>query len=127
MADLEFLERSSPVQIVGGDESFSADVLATNELASVDVVRVEGVQGFLTVGTTAIEIKVGANRFINRKAVTIYNNSNSTLFWGYTDGVTTLTGTPIDKKEIASFRIGDCPLFIIAATAGNNVRITEGY
>jgi hypothetical protein len=50
MADLDFLERSSPVQIVGGNEEFPADVTGQKELKIVDALRQEGTQAALSVG-----------------------------------------------------------------------------
>jgi hypothetical protein len=92
----------------------------------VDIVNESGLFGSLTVGTTAIEVKVGTNRLINRKSVTLYNDSNSTLFWGYSNAVTTANGMPIFKGQFVEWSIGDnIPIFIIAGTANNNTRISE--
>lgn len=141
MADLDFLERSSPVQIVGGDELFAADVIMENGqkvllvkaslalLNSLDVTDVitntNGVQGALTVGTSAIEVKVGASRLSDRKSLTLFNNSNSTMYWGFNSSVTVSNGTPIAKNEQYAWRIGDVPIFVISGSASSNARVTE--
>lgn len=99
----------------GNDQSAVADVLNNN-----------GVQGTLTVGTTAVEVRVGTSRLENRKSVTLYNSSNNTIYWGYTSGVTVSNGTPIARNQYVEWSIGDqLPIFVIAATTGNVVRITE--
>lgn len=91
-----------------------------------DILNKTGDQGSLAVGVSAVEIKVGASRLAGRKSVTLYNNSNQTVFWGYTSGVTTSSGTPIEKSQFVTWEVGeDLAVFVIAATAGNNVRITE--
>lgn len=94
--------------------------------AVVDIVNNSGVQGALTIGTTATEAKVSANRLQYRKSLTVYNNSTSTLYWGYTNAVTTTTGTPLPPFSLTTFGVGDgLGIWLIGATAGNNVRITE--
>ena len=94
--------------------------------ATADILNSSGVQASLTVGTSAVEVKVGASRLEGRKEVTLYNNSNTTIYWGYTSGVTTANGTPILKKQLATWTVGDVlSLFVIAGSAGNNCRITE--
>lgn len=99
------------------DQSAVADVLNAGT----------GVQGAITVGALATEAKVGASPLTGRKCVTVHNNSNSTIYWGYTNAVTTSTGTPIFKDQQINFAVGDGQaIFLIAAGAGNNVRVTEG-
>lgn len=126
MADLDFLQRSSPVQVVGGDEINPADVTDNKELATTDGIRAQGVYGALTVGTSAVEIKVGGSRLTNRKAVTFYNNSNQVMYWGFNSSVTTSNGTPIAKNEFVVWQISDVvQLWVIAGQAGLNSRVTE--
>jgi len=97
-----------------------------DQLANADILNNGGTQGALTVGTTSVEVRVGASRLAGRKAVTLYNNSNSTIFWGYTSAVTTATGTPIVKNQFVTWEAGeDQEIWVIAGSAGNNTRITE--
>jgi len=99
------------------DQSAVADVLNSGN----------GVQGSVTVGTSFAEAKVGASRLTGRKSLTVFNNSNATIYWGYTNAVTTSTGTPIFKDQQVEFAVGDAQgIFLIAGSAGNNVRVTEG-
>lgn len=94
--------------------------------AVADIVNTAGVQGSLSVGTSAVEAKVGASRLINRKLLTIHNDGPTTIYWGYTNTVTTTSGTPIFKNQLATWDIGDgLGIWLIAGTAGNTVRVTE--
>ena len=100
----------------GDDESFVVDVL-----------NKQGNQGSLVVGTVAVEVKVSANRLPERKSLTLHNNSNSTIYWGYTSGVTSTTGTPIFRNQFITWEVGDqISIFVIAESSGNNTRVTEG-
>lgn len=100
----------------GLDQNKTADVLNDGT----------GIQGAIAVTNTAIEAKVGASPLPNRKSVTVYNNGNQTIYWGYTNAVTTLTGTPIAKKQSVEFAVGDGQsVWLIASSGSQNVRITE--
>ena len=124
MADLTFNQSSQAVNIVGGDELYAVKVNVNEELQASDIITQSGLFGALTVGTSAVEIKVGATLLANRKMVTIYNNSNTTMYWGYSNAVTTATGTPLNKGEFLSLR---CliSVWVIAGSAGNDSRVTE--
>lgn len=91
-----------------------------------DVMNVAGVNGAITVGTTAVAARVGASNLANRKNLTIHNNSLVTLYWGYSNLVTTANGTPLYSNQIISLDVGpNITIYLIASIAGNNVRITE--
>ncbi len=97
-----------------------------DQTANADILNSSGLEGSLSVGTSAIEIKVGASPLTGRKEVTLFNNSNNTIYWGYTSGVTVSTGTPIVKNQFVTWSVGDLlSLYVIAGSAGNNCRITE--
>lgn len=109
--------------IIDDDKSYSDDQSAVADILNAGT----GVQGALTVGTSAVEVKVGGSRLEGRKSVTVQNESNSIIYWGYTSGVTTASGTPIQKKQFMSWAVGDNQtIYLIAGSAGNNTRITEG-
>lgn len=94
--------------------------------ASADILNNSGVEGSLTVGTSAIEVKVGASKLEGRKQVTLYNNSNNIIYFGYTNAVTTSTGIPILKKQMITWDAGDIlTIYVIAGSAGNNCRVVE--
>jgi hypothetical protein len=130
MADLTDAEASLPTKLVGADntgaETSFVNSTGVGELSVSDIITGVGTQGALTVGTSAVEAKTGASALTNRKLLTIFNNSGTTIYWGRTSGVTTSTGTPIFEKQFFTFDFAaDAPVYLIAGTAGNNVRITE--
>lgn len=85
-----------------------------------------GDQAALSVGTTAVEVKVGVSRLEGRKTVTLFNKSAATMYWGYKDTVTAATGTPIYADQFVSWQVTeDVSIFVIAETPGNDARITE--
>lgn len=130
MADLSGLEASQSVKIAGADSSGGetnyVNATSLGELKTSDTITGAGAEGALTVGTTAVEAKVGAAALTNRKLLTIFNNSGTTIYWGRTSSVTTSSGTPVFEKQFFTFEFSsDAPVYLIAGTAGNNVRITE--
>jgi hypothetical protein len=83
------------------------------------------VSGAITVGTTAVEVKVGANRISPREMVRLYNNSQSTIFYG-PSGVTVNSGEPLQPGEAVSIPAGDqLGVFAIASTTNLNCRVQE--
>lgn len=75
------------------------------------------VMGTISVSTTAVEAKVGANRLDGRQSLIIFNASTANLYYG-TTGVTTTTGIPIFPTQMMTLSIGDIPILLIAATTG---------
>jgi len=131
MADLSDIEAAQAVKVVGssanGTEQTPIQSNANGKIHTSDLSDNGGVEGVLTVGTTAVELKVGATALANRVSVTISNTSTAVLYWGRTAGVTTATGTPIYKKQFIDFPFGpNSPVYVIAGTAANDVRVTEG-
>lgn len=85
-----------------------------------------GVQGAVSVGTSAVEARVGGSALANRKNLTVFNNSSNILYWGFTSAVTTSTGTPIIAGDFWNMAVGPAQaVYVIAGTAGNDARITE--
>lgn len=130
MADLNELEAAQTVKIAGtnssGAETNYINGTANNELLTANISNNGGLQGALTVSTTAVEAKVGASALTNRKTLTVFNNSGATLYWGYTSGVTTSSGTPFYEKQFVSFDVGTgTSVYLIAGAGSNNVRVTE--
>jgi len=124
VADLDFLERSSPVQIVGGDELFAADVNSRQELEVNEGIRSQIINGALTVGTTALEVKVGASRLFERRGIKLFNNSSRLIYWG-DSSVSISNGIPLEKKQFVIIKIGDVPLFVISDQGGLDARVAE--
>jgi hypothetical protein len=130
MADLTTTQAAQSIIIIGSDstglEQTPVESTLNGDLNTADLLVGSGVEGALTVGTSAVEAKVGGSVLANRKLLTVHNNSNSTIYWGFTSGVTTSTGTPIFKNQFISWDISDiAKVYLIASGAGNNTRVTE--
>ena len=98
-----------------------------------DAVCQNGVQGVLLVEDTPIPIRVGLTNIV-RKVVTAYNNSDSTVYWGWNADVTTTTGTPILGHTLMTWAVNqDKDVWLVGEAAakipglpeGVNIRITE--
>lgn len=104
-------------------------VSATGDAGVSDGLSSGGVHGALTLTTanTALELKVGASRLTNRKSVTAV--PNALCYWGYSNTVTTSTGTPIQNGQFYPWALdatdAAVQIWVISATAGAIVRVTE--
>lgn len=130
MADLNSIEAADITKIVGstatGVETTPVASSLNGDLQTSDISNFGGLEGALTIGTSVSEAKVGASSLSNRKTLTIFNNSNNTIYWGYTNSVTSSSGTPLYKNQFISWDIGpNTHVYLIATSTGNNVRITE--
>jgi hypothetical protein len=131
LSDLTETQSSGSTKIVGSDASGAetTPIASTTlgEVRAVDTLTAgTGVQAALTVGTSSVEVKVGASPLVNRKMVTLFNNSGSILYWGFTSGVTIATGTPIFKSQQVTWSSSaNQSIFVIAGSAANDTRITE--
>jgi hypothetical protein len=128
MADLTEVQAAQSVKLVGsstgGAESTFAAVSNTQDIRSSDSLHSGGTHGALSVSTTAVELRVGGSRLTNRKLVTAL--PDGTIYWGYTNAVTTSTGTPIYKDQYVIWAADDtASIYLIAASGTKNVRITE--
>jgi hypothetical protein len=132
MADLTELQSSQSVKVIGANaslvETYPQNVSANLDAFTVDRVNTSGVYSSLTVGTTAVELKVGASPLTERKLVTLDNTSNTTIYWAYSNALTTTTyAGRIFKDQQASWPVGpSVSIWLIAGSAGNTVRISEG-
>ena len=90
-----------------------------------DVLDDSWLQGIVAVGATQVEVKVGASKSATREMIIIHNSSNNTIYYGPT-GITTSTGIPLFKNQWVEIMAGNHQsVFMIAASAGNNVIIAE--
>ncbi len=94
-----------------------------SSLSTDDVARISGVYTELTVGTSAVELKVGATMLTDRKYVVI-RPKDSSVYYGYNNSVTTTTGTEVFRGEFLMLPIG-VPVWLIASGAGKKVSIGE--
>jgi len=96
-----------------------------SNLNFIDVLNSDGNQASLTVGTSAVELKVGASPMDLRQAVTMQPKDTG-VFWGYTSGVTTSTGTELFKDQFLMLPIGpEVSVYLVATGSGKEVRIGE--
>jgi hypothetical protein len=90
-----------------------------------DVLEQSASYGTLTVGTSAVELKVGGSALTNRQAITMLPITRD-IYWGYNSSVTTSTGTKLFKGQFLMLPIGpSVTVYLIAASAGTDVRIGE--
>lgn len=92
---------------------------------SFDTLNSDAVYGTITVGTTPVEVKVGASVLERRKLVTIQPKDNK-VFWGYSNSVTISNGTQVFKDQFMPIAVGDeISVWLVADGAGKDVRIGE--
>lgn len=92
-----------------------------------DVVETSYLSVVVSVGTSQVEAKVGSSHLSNRQLVVLYNDSNTTLYYG-PSGVTTsgsTKGIPIAKGQTVAVSIGNASLFLIAGSSSNSVIVQE--
>lgn len=108
------------------DTSGSSVAAYNSQLEVSDVVNGGGSNGAITVGTTALLVSVSGTNLANRKSLTLYNNGNTTMYWGLSSSVTTTNGTPIPTGYTATWKVGvSTTIYIISASAAQNARVTE--
>ena len=117
------------VNIVDRADATKKNSVTTNgDINVVDGLRNGGVYGNLNLvtGGTAYEAKVGGSALSNRKLLTI--TALDDIYWGYSNTVTTSTGTPLYKNQQIIFAIDAASTFsiwLVASTNNKNARITE--
>jgi len=92
-----------------------------------DVLGIGLVSGGLTVGTSQVEVKVGASRLVNRQLILINNDSNKTVYYGPA-GVTVsgaTRGVPLLSGQQVTISLGDVALYLITATGTVSVIVQE--
>jgi hypothetical protein len=110
----------------------SAPVVIASDQSTIpanDGISSGGIYGALTMTTagTTYEAKVGASSLSSRKLLTILPTS-ADIYWGYSNAVTTSTGTKIPKDITMSLDINKqstVTIFLVSASNSVNVRITE--
>ncbi len=130
MADLTEIQAADSVKIIGSDaagvETTPVASTANGDLKTADISDNGGLNGSVTVGTSAVEAKVAVSTLSNRKVLTISHNGNGKLYWGLSNSVTTSNGTQIFKNTMATFDVGpNTHIWLISDLAGNDVRIAE--
>lgn len=83
------------------------------------------VHGTLSVTTSPSEVKVGASVLSERKVITI-QPTDGVVYFGYSNTVTSSTGTKIFKGQVYPLEAGEAlPVWVVSASGTVNVRITE--
>jgi len=130
LADLNELQSSGMVKLIGSDSSGGEQTpiksSLNGDLGVADVSDSGGVEGAITVTTTATAVRVGGSNLANRKILTALKNSIGTVFWGYNNTVTTSSGTPFVNNQFMSWAAGpNITIWMIASSGSHNVRVTE--
>lgn len=125
MADITDKKRSSPVQVVGGgsdDEEYLVNVTPIKEISASDILNNGGLDAELTVGTSAVELKVGGSRKENRKYV-MFQALDQNIKFGFSD---TTQNMPCQKGRFFMIPVGeDTEVWFIATSASKTVAIGE--
>lgn len=114
---------------VAGTDGTNLQGISTDTNGNVNVTdraNSSGVYGSLTVGTTAVQVKVGGANLTNRKLVVIHNNSGNTMYWGFNSSVTTSNGIVLFRDQVVSIPVGpNIDIYIISGSSAQNSRIAE--
>jgi hypothetical protein len=125
------LKSSGATKLTGESENYAATIEARDgrnrlDVEARDVVGSGGSQGTLTVGTTAVAARVGGSNLTGRVLLSVYADTR-TVYWGYTNAVTTSTGLPIWKGTERDFPVGpNTTIYLITDVAAQTVRVAEG-
>lgn len=93
-----------------------------------DVVNNDLDHTIVSVGTSAVELKVGASRMVQRQELILYNDSSATVYIGKAAVSTSGSnkGFPLGPNETMNMQIGDAvAVYAIAASASNDVFVME--
>jgi hypothetical protein len=102
----------------------SLSLTIDGDLRVADIVNTAGQYRAQSITTTAAEALGAATILANRKSLTL-TPTNGTIYWGFSNAVTTTNGTPIFKNQSMSFAIGaNLHVYVIAA-ATTDCRIAE--
>lgn len=134
MSDLSNIQAAGSTIIIGSDvtgvETTPVNSTPTGDLNVNDGLKAGGVQGNLglTTANIAYEAKVGVSRLSNRKCLMI-QAFDSDMFFGYSNSVTTSTGTLLLKGQLITFNIdanaSAFQVWLVSANNNKNARITE--
>lgn len=105
----------------------TGNALASNnsQLQVRDVINTAGQYRAQSVTTSAAEALGAATILANRKFLSI-TPTNNTIYWGFSNTVTTLTGTPIFKNQTMTISATDNVHIYVIAGSTTDCRIAEG-
>jgi hypothetical protein len=117
---------SSNVTLSDGTYAWRKQVISSNGDAYVrNSINTALSNAAISVGTSAVEAKVGAAKLVGRKALLV-TPTNGTVYWGSSNAVTVANGTPIFKNQSYPFDISDNVAVWLIAASTVDVRIVEG-
>jgi hypothetical protein len=91
----------------------------------IDVLDTEGVFAALTVTTTPVEAKVGANPLTARQ-VLVLQPKDRDIFYGFSNTVTASTGIELFRDQTISLPVGpSVRVWLVASSGSRNIRIQE--
>ena len=122
MSDIDYDQQSSPVRLTNHDETYTVAISPLDELTTSDILNNGGLDIELTVGTTAVELKVETSKKANRKYV-IFIPLDRGIKFGFSS---TTQNLPIFKSQVMLFPVGsDTEIWFKADQAGKKVAIGE--
>lgn len=96
-----------------------------NQLQVRDVINTSGQSRAQSITTTVAEALGATTILVNRKFISI-TPTNGIVYWGFSNAVTTLTGTPIFKNQTITIATTDNVHIYLIAGATTDCRIAEG-
>lgn len=116
------------IQVGGKDSSGNLQSLNTDssgDLYTKDLINVAGQYRAQSITTTAAEALGAATILVNRKVLTIMP-TNGTVYFGFSNAVTSTTGTPIFKNQLIVFAISDNVHIFLISAGTVDCRVAEG-
>lgn len=129
MADLNDIQAVQPVKLVGnsstGVETSPVNSTVNGDLLVADLINTNGQNRAQSITSTPTEALGGSVILANRKMLSIMP-TDGIVYWGYTSGVTTISGTPIFKNQNIVFSVGTNIHIYLVTASTVNCRIAEG-
>lgn len=88
------------------------------------LIEAAGVYGAKVVSTSAVLAAVSSSNASGRKILVI-TPTDGDIYYGFTNAVTTSTGTPLYQRSTNNFAINDTTSIYLIAASSINVRIIE--
>lgn len=121
---LQTTGNTSLASIDAGIPTALGSTSSVNSMPVVDVLNTAGQNRAQSVTTTAAEALGAATILTNRKMLSI-RPTNGIIYWGFTNTVTTTTGTPIYTNEIMTISATDNLHIYVIAASTIDARISE--
>lgn len=96
----------------------------TNPVDIRDKFQIGYVSGSVSVGTSAVEAKVGGSRVSTRKMLYIENTGTTDIYYGPAT-VTTANGAILRRRQFVFLPAGDITIQVISSASGGSVIVQE--